>query len=254
MENIVPSKGMRLQGSLGVAARLVFLLLSSPAISGDKFAPAYFEPQNSSFEESIDLTKIAQGEQLTVMLFCNYLVSKKGAIRSAGCRSDGKFSKRFIKPTESALRQSRMTPARVDGSPVAVLLFGRILYQCNGSECDVLKIPNLGYHFQSYGADYIAPQLVDQGIWIYNRIHSQLSSRNLPSSSLILMFSTTVDQSGSHDGFSLALPPRKPRGELEKVTQRTLNSMAVIPGFVAGKAVSMDWYGWISKGVLDDHY
>lgn len=216
------------------------------------FSPAVFQADNHFFEENIVWPELDTKEQLTVMLFCNYLVSKKGQIRSSGCRPNDRSEKRFTRAIEKALRKSKLSPALVDGVPVNVLLFGRILIQCDGAKCEAMKIPNLGYHYESLGVDYIAPQMINTGLWIYDRISDQLSSRDFPNGSMVIMFTAKVNPQGDQSELRLTAPPGRRLGRLEQVSLQKLRAMSFIPGFHNGEAVSMDWYGWVSKGLLDD--
>ncbi len=93
-----------------------------------------------------------------VALRCQVIVEPDGTTRLPRCLVIDRYAV-FRQEAERALARAIMTPARIDGEPVRVLMNLIVGYRCAGT-CPAFLFANHGRNVAEYGFSYSAPQPV----------------------------------------------------------------------------------------------
>ncbi len=245
---------LRQRGVIKVAAAL--LLLSLPvgaafAQDGTAFTPATLGDGERSLLARLRTPIERPSGNYDVPLTCQVIVEPDGSTRSPRCLAIERYDA-FRFETERALAGTIMSPARIDGEPVRVLMNLTVGYRC-AETCPAFLFTNHGRNGEEFGFRYSAPQpVLDDDTW-YQGFDDKLiwaAGERGPDEigGVRFVISAHIDAAGtmSEPRVDNVYPGSTGRS-YEESAQRAADSLLdarYIPGFSEGEPVEMRLYDY----------
>ena len=247
-------ENLRQRGVIKVAAAL--LLLSMPvgaafAQDGTAFTPATLGDGERSLLARLRTPIERPSGNYDVPLTCQVIVEPDGSTRSPRCLAIERYDD-FRFETERALAGTIMSPARIDGEPVRVLMNLTVGYRC-AETCPAFLFTNHGRNGEEFGFRYSAPQpVLDDDTW-YQGFDDKLAwaaGERGPDEigGVRFVISAHIDAAGtmSEPRVDNVYPGSTGRS-YEESAQRAADSLLdarYIPGFSKGEPVEMRLYDY----------
>ena len=231
---------------------LVYLLMLlsglafSDTLENRQFVPAHFGKGENSLLANLECPE-NHSDKNTIILFCQATVDTNGEVKRKGsfCFSQDYNARNFARESRIALRKSTFMPASIDGVNTEVYFSFRIFFSFKDEDCNIIAVPNFGYHQDKFGMEYFSPQeVVGDRTWLSrSRGLGQGGSGGVWANSRGIMFAMSVAVSTDGEASDARIENRG------FATRRQLHASLValgkshfIPGFYKGKKTSMRYF------------
>ena len=181
-----------------------------------------------------------------VVLKCQVIVEPDGSTRSPRCLAIERYAT-FRFETERALTIAIMTPARIVGEPVRVLMNLLVGYRCEET-CPAIVATNHGGNLEEFGFSYSAPQPVLDGDRWYQGFDDKLAwaagnRESVEIGGIRFVISADIDEAGriSQTRVDAEYPDSSGRdyAAIAQSAADSLQDVRYIPAFSKGEPVEM---------------
>lgn len=229
----------------GAISRTALLgLLGTGSLLAQEFRPAQIGEHEQSVLNRLVVPFGRPEGRYDVSVTCQVIVEIDGAPTRPHCLSDDRYET-FRQEVLAAIDGAVMRPATIDGKPVRVLMSFMAGFRCL-EICSILLMENHGYHAETLGVFYSAPQpVLEDGGW-YRGFEDKLAwaamnRRADESGGIRFIISTDIDTSGrsSHRRVVRRTP------DFWRTASRaagSLDDVHYIPAFHEDRAIELTLY------------
>lgn len=221
---------------------LVVLMLNLPLIgevAAQQYQPAQFGDTFSYIEQTLSLPELTP-EFPVAAVYCQADVAIDGNTSNVSCYEKEGFDE-LRRQTVEAMTGRNFTPARVDGKPVPVRMYFRLIFADLDGQPPIMLLPNLGNMQSRHGHGYTAPQeRLDHPQWYQAYRANDWSEGQLFFSSQGRL--TRVLAMVSEEGKTIAVRRIEAHGRHKRDAveiEKALKASRFIPGFAQGKPEPM---------------
>ena len=231
---------------------LVYLLMLhsglafSDTLENRQFVPAHFGKGENSLLANLECPKNYSDEDM-VGVFCQATIDTGGKVRNKGsfCFSQNHEDRNFARDSRVALKKSTFMPASIDGVNTEVHFSFRLFFSFKDDDCNIIAVPNFGYHQDQFGVEYFSPQeVVGERTWLSrSRRLGQGVGGEIFSNQRGIMFVMSIAVSIDGEASDARIENNR------FATTRQLNASLValgkshfIPGFYKGEKTSMRYF------------
>jgi hypothetical protein len=224
-----------------IRSLVIMAAAGSLATFATEYSPAKFGDAESTLTKQITLPASFGEGVKTVSVYCQADVLTTGDLNNVNCYENSPQVS-MQASTETALKSTTFTPARIDGKSVPVRMQFRVVYSLSGTQSPIVLLPNLGTLQEQYGVNYYAPQeRLDKGDW-YVQYSSKARGDAKPffANSKVTKVMAKVEASGSVESVSTIEAAARKKNDADTI-ESALKRTHFIPGFVQDKATAMHY-------------
>jgi hypothetical protein len=224
-----------------IRSLVIMAAAGSLATFATEYSPAKFGDAETTLTKQITLPASFGEGVKTVSVYCQADVLTTGDLNNVNCYENSPQVS-MQASTETALKSTTFTPARIDGKSVPVRMQFRVVYSLSGTQSPIVLLPNLGTLQEQYGVNYYAPQeRLDKGDW-YVQYSSKARGDAKPffANSKVTKVMAKVEASGSVESVSTIEAAARKKNDADTI-ESALKRTHFIPGFVQDKATAMHY-------------
>jgi len=221
---------------------IAVLLLCDASADTPRSTLARFIDGENSLQNLIEFPAV-DGD-VSKIIYCTSHVNKSGKLRRTMCPASSKSDRRFIEAIEAAAKETRVSPATLDGKTQRTSLLYIVTFVRQRGAESIRVYPNWGDDLEKYGRDYESAQRYD---------HGKLASFCIPSS--LLLVTVTIGADGRISGeISLSVNDSEyVKTECAKLVRDHIVESSYIAGRYDGKPVETT-HVFVSGRLRPDRY